>query len=569
MAKKEKKNKVPAKTLKAINTYTLICIVFSVVGLALETYAQIFASWFGPVLIASYVMFVACVIGWILLRKNKTLNESQKVKWVGLLQLGVTLIYIFNVISTALRSGYYVFHEQTIGEQALFVDDMATAIIMMSLVFAVVSLIVVLCKTRYINAPIRAEKKAQKKEIKNARKAEAKALAEKRAEEKRIQSEQKAEEKRVLAEQKAKEKELELEAKTEQEQQEAEQVVAVTAEEKKQESVKTKALKTEKTQLVEKVEKVPFKFKDIKKYQLITTGIALVLMVLICVIPKGFGEILNLLLIPAISITFMLFGIYLVRHLNGWWKTFGVVSILFCIISYAIMVTCVTYGTTLTSPFLNLAMPLFPYWNGEICFVTLAEYVFDGFNATTEMLNVYWASMSTTLYVGTLLYLFFPAKKILKDKQEVADKESPLRYYICMFSSITTILVILVLLLWLGSWLLSVIFGVSGNSSSTSTSSSSSGASSSAETAKGDVCFVNDYGSIVLEIWEFNKLKDVREGGNPTVMKFDGHRFYPYGKDEHVIIGVLNESVEKPYIEIYPEYSSEFGKYHHLYLSYK
>ncbi len=332
--------------------------------------------------------------------------------------------------------------------------------------------------------------------------------------------------------------------------------------------VKTKAIEVNNAEISAKdKEDKPFGFRDISRFQWITVCVTFVLMIVLCAFGKKIarsnntGALIGALFIPAVSISFVFFGIYLIRHFKKWWKMFGVGSILFGIFSYAIMLSFQSQMPNLGEFTYNLAMQFVPFREGGFCALELQQFVVNGFVMEKSMEFYIWSSMSTTLYVGTILYLFFPAKKIFKSKYEMVHKDSPLRYYICMFSSITCIVVVTIVLIWIAFYFLKICWRMF-----TGISNSSGGSGS----GSGKVCFVDDYGTVILETWEFNKLRDVTNGsGNAVVMKFDGHRFYPYGSNEHIVIGILEESVERPYINIYSDYSNEFGKYHRLYMSRK
>ncbi len=578
MAKIQKKVKEPSKTIKGVSICIVISLLISVIGIAVETYGMKIASWFNGVVILSYILFAVCVVGLILIKTKKNLSDYQKAKWLKLLHFGVLLIFVSSVIADFVRSDYYIFNTVKIGNDVAALDTVFTPIVMLTLVYAVIAQIVVSKKLKYIGADIRAEKKARKQEIKEKQREINKALAEKKAEEKRVLAEQKAEEKRKLEAQKAEEKrikqeqiekeKLELQAKLAEEQKQQE---SLTEEQNKETAkpVKAKAIEVKDSQISAKVESdKPFGFKDISKFQWITLCVTTVLMIIVCLLGKvieksnNTGALFGSLIIPAIAISYVFFGIYFIRHFKKYWKLLGVASILFGLFSYAIMVSCTEPMTNLGRFTYHLAMQFVPVREGAFCALELQQFVVNGFVMNKPMEFYFWSSMSTTLYVGTVLYLFFPAKKIFKSKYELVHKDSPLRYYICMFSSITVIIVVTILLLWFAFMVIKFFLGLFG----VNIGNISLGKSSSSES----VCFVDDYGTVILETWEFNKLRDVTTGsGNEVVMKFDGHRFYPYGKDEHIVIGILEESVEKPYINIYSDYSSEFGKYHRLYMSKK
>ncbi len=581
MAKTQKKTKEPAKTMKGVVISIIVSLVISLASTIIETYGYKIASYFNFMIVLPYLMMIACVVGLVLIKSKKNLTDYKKAKWLNLLQVGTFLVFVLTAIADAVRSDYYIFNVAKIGEDVAAMDSVFTPLAMLPLVYGLISQIVVSNKLKYIGAEVRAEKKAKKQELKEKQRAINKALAEKKAEEKRILAEQKAEEKRKLDEQRAEEKRIKEEqlAKEKQELQaklQAEQKEALTKteneENKKQvteKPVKAKAIEVNNAEISAKVkEDKPFGFRDISRFQWITVCVTFVLMIVLCAFGKviarsnNTGALIGALFIPAVSISFMFFGIYLIRHFKKWWKMFGVGSILFGIFSYAIMLSFQSQMPNLGEFTYNLVMQFVPVREGAFCALELQQFVVNGFAMENAMEFYIWSSMSTTLYVGTLLYLFFPAKKIFKSKYEMVNKDSPLRYYICMFSSITVIIVVTILLIWFAFIVIKFFLGLFGVNIGGGSVAKSSGS--------GTVCFVDDYGTVILETWEFNKLKDVTNGsGNATVMKFDGHRFYPYGKNEHIVIGILEETAEKPYINIYSDYSSEFGKYHHLYLSKK
>ncbi len=231
MAKKQKKTKEPAKTMKGVVISIIISLVISLAGIIIETYGFKIASYFNFVMILPYLMLVACVVGLLLIKTKKNLTDYQKAKWLNFLQVGVFLVFVLTALTDAVRSNYYIFNADIIGEDVASMDTVFTPLAMLPLVYGLISLIVVSNKLKYIGAEVRAEKKAKKQELKEKQRAINKALAEKKAEEKRILAEQKAEEKRKLDEQRAEEKRIreeqlakekqELQAKLEAEQKEA------------------------------------------------------------------------------------------------------------------------------------------------------------------------------------------------------------------------------------------------------------------------------------------------------------------------------------------------------------
>lgn len=269
--------------------------------------------------------------------------------------------------------------------------------------------------------------------------------------------------------------------------------------------------------------------KKLKLFPLITGGVSLFLMILLCIIPRGFGETFNVFLVPAVSISFTLLGIYLIRNLKKRLNLVGIIAIVFGVISYPIMVAKLGASFGFLK---SLIMQFVPLVNGTICVWELLNFVMDGFVISADMALVYNAAMSTTIYAGVLLYLFFPASKILKDKQEIADKDSALRFYVCMFSAITSVLVLLGLIIWGVFALISKMLGGS--------ESSSSSASAPVETeGKEQQVFVDGIGAVCYEVRERGEVYNVRTS-NQMIGYFRDNRILDEKLKEIGFIGPNN-----------------------------
>lgn len=180
--------------------------------------------------------------------------------------------------------------------------------------------------------------------------------------------------------------------------------------------------------------------KQLKKFPLITAGISLIFMIVYCVLPRGFGVTLNTFLIPAFAVSFILLGIYMFRNLQGKAKFAAVGVIVFGVIVYPLMNTIKMQGGFVNVFFMAIRQ-FNPFIDGTpFGILTLLEFVTSGFIIGENEMFLLPSAMSLTLYVGVLLYLFFPASKVSKD--------SPLRFYVCMFSSITAVVAILALVVW-------------------------------------------------------------------------------------------------------------------------
>lgn len=189
-------------------------------------------------------------------------------------------------------------------------------------------------------------------------------------------------------------------------------------------------------------------FKGLKKFPFVTAGISLIFMIAYCILPRGFGVTLNTFLLPAFAVSFILLGIYMLRNLQGKVKFIGIGAIVFGVIAYPLVTVLKTGGGLF--PVLHMTIRQFnPFINGTpFGILTLLEFVTSGFVVGESYAFVLPSAISITFYVGVLLYLFFPAGKVLKDNKEIAEKDSPLRFYVCMFSAITAVLVILALVIW-------------------------------------------------------------------------------------------------------------------------
>ena len=273
--------------------------------------------------------------------------------------------------------------------------------------------------------------------------------------------------------------------------------------------------------------------QKLKLFPLITGGVSLLVMILLCVLPRGFGETLNVFIVPAVAISFILLGIYLIRNLKKYLNLLGIVAIVFGVLAYPIMANSLVFDIG-GGFFKFLVMQFVPFTNGTICVWELLNFVLDGFMITADTALLYNAAMSTTLYVGGLVYLFFPASKILKNKQELVDKDSPLRFYICMFSAVTAVLVVLILIIWGVCALISKMLGGSesnqGNVASADVSNS----------VQEKLVMVDTVGAVCLEVRERGEVYNVRTS-NEFVGYYRDNRIYDEKSKEIGFIGTNNE----------------------------
>lgn len=294
-------------------------------------------------------------------------------------------------------------------------------------------------------------------------------------------------------------------------------------------------------------------FKDLKLFPLITGAVSLLVMILLCALPRGFGETLNIFLVPAVAVSFILLGIYLIRNLEKWLNLVGIAAIVFGVIAYPIMVRSLVYDAMGAGFFNYLVMQFVPFNNGTICVWELLNFVLDGFTITANLAALFNAAMSTTLYVGILIYLFFPASKILKDKQQIADKDSALRFYICMFSAITAVLVLLILIIWGVCALFSKMLG--GSQETTQKSSAKTDT-----IAEQKQVIVDGIGAVCLEIRERGEVYNVRTS-NEFIGYYRDSRIYDEKLNEIGFIGPNNEIC---YLDANKK--GKFGEFSSLYL---
>lgn len=286
----------------------------------------------------------------------------------------------------------------------------------------------------------------------------------------------------------------------------------------------------------EKIEEVQ-KVQKLKLFPLITGGVSLFLMILLCVLPRGFGETLNVFIVPAVAVSFILLGIYLLRNLKKNINLVGIAAIVFGVLAYPIMASRLAHEIG-GGFFKLLVMQFVPFANGTICVWELLNFVLDGFVINADTALLLNAAMSTTLYAGVLVYLFFPASKILKNKQEIVDKDSPLRFYICMFSAITAVVVVLILIVWgICALINKMLSGSSENSSQGSVSTSSATEESSVQEKQ---VIVDGIDAVCLEVRERGEVYNVRTS-NEFVGYCRDNRIYDEKSKEIGFIGPNNE----------------------------
>ena len=294
-------------------------------------------------------------------------------------------------------------------------------------------------------------------------------------------------------------------------------------------------------------------FQDLKLFPLITGGVSLLVMILLCILPRGFCQALNVFIVPAVAVSFILLGIYLIRNLKKWLNMVGVAAIVFGVISYPIMVTKLVYEGIGGGFFNSLIMQFVPFSNGTICVWELLTFVLDGFIISEGMLGIYHAAMSTTLYVGILIYIFFPASKILKNKKEIAEKDSPLRFYICMFAAVTSIVVLLALIIW-------GICALINKMLSGSQESSQGIATNVDDNVAEKQVMVDGVDAVCLEVRERGEVYNVRTS-NEFVGYYRDNRIYDEKSKEIGFIGPNNEIC---YLDA--NNKGKFGEFSSLYL---
>ena len=264
--------------------------------------------------------------------------------------------------------------------------------------------------------------------------------------------------------------------------------------------------------------------KKLKKFPLITAGVSLVFMILYCILPRGFGVVLNTFLVPAFAVSFILLGIYMSRNLQGKAKWVGVGVIVFGVIVYPLINT-IKMPVGFGSVFVMALQQFSPFIDGSpFGILTLLEFVTSGFIINQNEMFLLPSAMSLTLYAGVLLYVFFPASKVAKD--------SPLRFYVCMFSAVTAILAILALIIW-------GVFALIGKMMNGNESSSSS---ASVQTNAGveQIVIVDGVNAICFEVRDRGEIYNVRTSNEFVGYLRDG-RILDENNNEIAFIGTNDE----------------------------
>ena len=283
----------------------------------------------------------------------------------------------------------------------------------------------------------------------------------------------------------------------------------------------------------ENTNKLTSQIKELKKFPFITAGVSLVLMIVYCILPRGFGNVLNTFLFPALAISFILLGIYLIRNLQGKVKHIGIGAIVLGVLAYPLTSLIKMHAGGLLGVLFSIIKQFNPFVNGSpFGILTLLEFVTNGFEAgmMESSAALLPAALSLTFYAGILLYLFFPAGKVFKDNKEIAEKDSALRFYVCMFSAILAIFVIIALILWAVFALLAKAGDNGGSSSNTTVQ----------EDGVERLVIVDGLNAICFEVRERGEIYNVRTS-NEFVGYIRDARILDQKNNEIAFIGTNDE----------------------------